>query len=468
MGEKRGKLATILVVALTYFVAAKLGLKFAFVNPSATAVWIPSGISLTALLIFGYEIWPAIFLGAFLANLTTAGSALTSIAISIGNTLEGMLGCYLVNRFAASGRFFERAQDIFRFAFLAAMVSTTVSATVGVTTLALGGFASWSMYWTIWCTWWLGDGVGVIVVTPLVLLWRENPSLKWSRNQLIELGFLCLGLFFTAYFVFGDRFHSLVKDYPLEYLCIPFLIWAAFRFGRRKAATATFFLAVIATWGTLHGFGPFSRQSQNTSLLLLQAFMGIVATTSLALAAETTEHKRAEEHVRQLAVTDPLTGLANYRRLLSAVDLEIKRYGRTGRSFAILLFDLDGLKRINDNYGHVVGSRALCRLGEVLRTHCRGVDTPARYGGDEFAVVLPETTAKSAEQIATRIRDRVAKDEEVPPISVSVGIAVFPEDGETIETLLSRADRSLYYMKRQSHESSRELRPGRAKRAGTR
>jgi len=468
MGEKRGKLATILVVALTYFVAAKLGLKFAFVNPSATAVWIPSGISLTALLIFGYEIWPAIFLGAFLANLTTAGSALTSIAISIGNTLEGMLGCYLVNRFAASGRFFERAQDIFRFAFLAAMVSTTVSATVGVTTLALGGFASWSMYWAIWCTWWLGDGVGVIVVTPLVLLWRENPSLKWSRNQLIELGFLCLGLFFTAYFVFGDRFHSLVKDYPLEYLCIPFLIWAAFRFGRRKAATATFFLAVIATWGTLHGFGPFSRQSQNTSLLLLQAFMGIVATTSLALAAETTEHKRAEEHVRQLAVTDPLTGLANYRRLLGAVDLEIKRYGRTGRSFAILLFDLDGLKRINDNYGHVVGSRALCRLGEVLRTYCRGVDTPARYGGDEFAVVLPETTAKSAEQIATRIRDRVAKDEEVPPISASVGIAVFPEDGETIETLLSRADRSLYYMKRQLHESLRELRPGRAKRAGTR
>ena len=468
MGEKRGNLATILVVALTYFVAAKLGLKFAFVNPSATAVWIPSGISLTALLIFGYDVWPAIFLGAFLANLTTAGSALTSIGISIGNTLEGMSGYYLVNRFAASGRFFERAQDIFRFAFLAAMVSTAVSATVGVTTLASGGFASWSMYWTIWCTWWLGDGVGVIVVTPLVLLWRENPSLKWSRNQLIELGFLCLGLFFTAYFVFGDQFHSVVKDYPLEYLCIPFLIWAAFRFGRRKAATATFFLAVIATWGTLHGFGPFSRQSQNTSLLLLQAFMGIVATTSLALAAETTEHKRAEEHVRQLAVTDPLTGLANYRRLLSAVDLEIKRHGRTGRTFAILLFDLDGLKRINDNYGHVVGSRALCRLGEVLRTHCRGVDTPARYGGDEFAVVLPETTAKSAEQIATRIRDRVAKDEEVPPISVSVGIAVFPEDGETIETLLSRADRSLYYMKRQSHESLRELRPGRAKRAGTR
>lgn len=463
MDKKRGNLATILVLALAYFFAAKLGLKFAFVNPSATAVWIPTGISLTALLIFGYRVWPAIFLGAFLANLTTAGSPVTSIGISIGNTLEGVLGCYLVNRFAASQRFFESAQDIFRFAFLAGMVSTAVSATVGVTALALGGIADWSMYSAIWCTWWLGDGVGAIVVTPLVLLWRENLSLQWSRNQFIELAFLFLGLFFTACFVFGGSLHSVVKDYPLEYLCIPFLIWAAVRFGRRKAATATFFLAVIATWGTVHGFGPFSRRSQNTSLLLLQGFMGIVGITSLALAAETTERKRAEEHVRRLAVTDPLTGLANYRRLLSALDLETKRYGRTGRSFALMLLDLDGLKKINDSHGHVVGSRALCRLGEVLRAHCRAVDTPARYGGDEFAVVLPETTAKGAEQIAARIRERVAKDEEIPAISVSVGIAVFPEDGETIEAILSRADRSLYDMKRQLQESLPELRSVHAK-----
>jgi len=463
MDKKRGNLATILVLALAYFFAAKLGLKFAFVNPSATAVWIPTGISLTALLIWGYRVWPAIFLGAFLANLTTAGSPVTSIGISIGNTLEGVLGCYLVNRFAASRHFFESAQDIFRFAFFAGMVSTAVSATVGVTTLALGGFADWSMYSAIWCTWWLGDGVGAIVVTPLVLLWRENLSLQWSRNQFIELALLFSGLFFTACFVFGGSLHSVVKDYPLEYLCIPFLIWAAVRFGRRKAATATFFLVVIATWGTVHGFGPFSRPSQNTSLLLLQGFTGIVGITSLALAAETTERKRAEEHVRRLAVTDPLTGLANYRRLLSALDLEIKRYGRTGRSFALMLLDLDGLKKINDGHGHVVGSRALCRLGGVLRAHCREVDTPARYGGDEFAVVLPETTAKGAEQIAARIRERVAKDEEIPAISVSVGIAVFPEDGETIEAILSRADRSLYDIKRQLQESLPELRPAHAK-----
>jgi diguanylate cyclase (GGDEF)-like protein len=448
MGNKHENLAIVAVLAVVYFSTAKLGLRFAYVNPSATALWAPTGITLAAFLIFGLRAWPGAFLGAFFANLTTAGSVLTSIGIATGNTLEGVAGCYLVRRFARGQQAFERAHDIFKFAFLAGMVSTAISATVGVTSLSLGGFADWTEYGPIWRTWWLGDGVGAVLVTPLVLLWRENPRLSWTREQILELTVLFLGLFFTVWIVFGGRFHSEVKNYPLEYLCIPFLIWAAFRFGRRKAATATCVLAGIAIWGTLQGYGPFSRETLNTSLLLVQSFVGIVAVTNLALAAEISERKRADERVQQLVATDPLTGLANYRRLIEALELEIKRYGRSGRPFAVLLFDLDQLKKLNDTHGHLVGSRALCRVGEILRAHCRQVDTPARFGGDEFAVVLPETTSTQAQQIATRIRDRIASDGESPPISAAVGSAVFPDDGESIEKLLSAADRALYGMKR--------------------
>ena len=448
MGKKHEDLAIVAVLAVVYFGTAKLGLRYAFVNPSATALWAPTGITLAAFLIFGLRAWPGAFLGAFFANLTTAGSVLTSISIATGNTLEGVVGCYLVVRFARGPQAFERAQDIFKFAFLAGIVSTAICATVGVTSLALGGFADWKEYGPIWRTWWLGDGVGAVVVTPAVLLWRENPRLNWTREQIIELAILFIGLFFTVWIVFGGRFHSEVKNYPLEYLCIPFLVWAAFRFGRRKAATATCVLAGIAIWGTLQGFGPFSRETLNTSLLLVQSFVGIVAVTNLALAAEVTERKRADERVQELVATDPLTGLANYRRLIEAIELEIKRYGRSGRPFAILLFDLDGLKKVNDTHGHLVGSRALCRLADVLRAHCRELDTPARFGGDEFAVVLPETTSAQAQQIAARIRDRIATDGESPPISAAVGSAVFPDDGESIDKLLSAADRALYGMKR--------------------
>jgi integral membrane sensor domain MASE1 len=181
-------------------------------------LWAPTGITLAAFLIFGPRVWPGAFLGAFFANVTTAGSVLTSIVIATGNTLEGVAGCYLVRRFARGPQAFERAQDIFKFAFLAGMVSTTISATVGVTSQLLGGLADWTVYGPVWRTWWLGDGVGAVIVTPLVILWRENPRLNWTNEQIIELALLFLGLFFTVWIVFGGRFHSEVKNYPLEYL----------------------------------------------------------------------------------------------------------------------------------------------------------------------------------------------------------------------------------------------------------
>jgi diguanylate cyclase (GGDEF)-like protein len=431
-------------LALAYFIVGKLGLKLAFLDASASAVWPCTGIALAALLIFGYRVWPAIFVGAFLVNFTTAGTILTSVSIATGNTLEAVVGCYLVTRFAAGRNAFQRSQNIFKFVLLAGMVGTAISASIGSATLVLAHLAEPSRDLSIWLTWWLGDGVGALVVTPLLLLWVENPSRNWTRRQIIELTLLFFGLIATTWFVFGYGFHNLVKNYPFEYLCFPFLVWAAFRFGRRKAATAICVLALVATWGTVNGYGPFVRISQNASLLLLQSFMAIVAVTTMVLAAETTAHKHAEEHVRQLAESDPLTGLANYRRLVEALDSEIKRYSRSHSPFAIVLLDLDHLKKINDSRGHLVGSRALCRLADILRLHSREIDLAARYGGDEFVLVLPETTTQSALLVAQRISDRLRNESEDPPLSVSTGVAMYPFDGTTLDELLIAADRALY------------------------
>jgi len=169
------------------------------------------------------------------------------------------------------------------------------------------------------------------------------------------------------------------------------------------------------------------------------------------IAEDVTKQRELEDHLRQQAAKDSLTGLANYRHLVDVLDSEIRRSERTSREFALLLFDLDGLKQVNDRYGHLTGSQALCRLADVLSIGCRDIDTAARFGGDEFALVLPETSAEPAKLVAHRICESLANDGRKPKLSVSVGVALYPANGERLDTLLGAADVALYAMKAGVH-----------------
>jgi len=159
------------------------------------------------------------------------------------------------------------------------------------------------------------------------------------------------------------------------------------------------------------------------------------------------ERRQVEQQLRRLSVSDPLTGIANYRQLIAVLEWEINRSERTGRPFALVFLDVDGLKDINDRHGHVAGSRALCRVARELQLSSRAMDTAARFGGDEFALVLPEIDEAEAWQAARRVSEQLTLDGETPPVSVSLGVAVYPRDGATADELLAAADRILYATK---------------------
>ena len=286
-------------VAAVYFLAGRLGLYFAFVHASASPVWPPTGIALAALLLLGLRVWPAIFVGAFLVNFTTSGWPLTSLGIAGGNTLEAVVGAYLVNRFANGPLAFQRSHDIFKFAALAALLSTSVSATIGVASLALGGHAAWAKYTTIWLTWWLGDAVGTLVVAPLLLLWRQREDFRILRRRPGEAALLALAILLTGWAVFGNLAPVGLRNGPVAFMCIPTLLWAVFRFGPPETATVIVALSALAVSGTLRGHGPFVGGTTNESLLFLQAFIGTMVVTLMPIAALVREGRRAGESLRE-------------------------------------------------------------------------------------------------------------------------------------------------------------------------
>src|SRR5258708_2082144 len=228
-----------LFIFIVYVAFGKMGLAFASFNPIPTPIWPATGIALASFLLFGYRVIPAILLGAFIVNLTTAGTVVTSLGISVGNTLEGVVGAYLVNRFANGVHAFSSAGTIFKFVFFAALLSTTVSANIGIATLLLGHLASWRDFFSVWSTWWLGDAGGDLVFVPLILVWSTSSGISLYFKDVIKILLSFFILCLATWLVFAGIT-------PYTYLSFPIAVWIAFWFGRRGATIATIIISIIA------------------------------------------------------------------------------------------------------------------------------------------------------------------------------------------------------------------------------
>ena len=287
---------TFALLAVAYVAAGHLGLSFAFVNSSASAVWPPTGLAIGALLVLGVDVWPAIAFGAFVVNLMNSGVVASSLVIAVGNTLEAVAAAWLATRVARGPAAFDSTAHVLRFAAIAAGAST-IAASIGVAALVGFGLAAPADAGAIWLTWWLGDAVGGIVVAPMIVLWGRRPSMRDVRSRFTEMAVLITAIAGVAIAVFSP-WPPRWPDYP--FIIAPVLLWAAFRFGAWFTTIGSALVVVIAVYGTLHGWGPFGLRAMNDALLLLQAFIGMTTTMMLSVAAEVTRRRVVERDLRLL------------------------------------------------------------------------------------------------------------------------------------------------------------------------
>ena len=401
----------------------------------------------------------------YLRQASVAGSPQVYLYLEVGGTLLSF--CYAANALVRFRGTHDRTALILAFGFVLSGIIETVGYFGLNDTLASGAVA----LSRVPMGWMVSRTLLAVLLLAAIAIERYMPTARQPSKE-TAAGLLVVAM---AAYVTSAAFlaapsapvaHAAnLLSRPWDLLPAALFLLAALCFymrlqkDKKQKSAATLFdysLFIVAAVNVVcHVAAAFSRQLFDGPFFLaeLSKTFGYVVILSGALL----DQARLFEQVRSMAVSDPLTGLANYRRLISVLEAEVDRSRRTQRPFSIVLLDMDGLKIINDHFGHLTGSRALVRIGKVLRNHSRAIDTAARYGGDEFALVLPEAAKDIASRVVFRIRERLAAESEPPALSVSAGVAAFPEDGDTPEKLLGAADRALYAMKHRRVSSVQNL-----------
>jgi PAS domain S-box-containing protein len=271
------------LLAGAYYAAARLALLLAIPPGYATAIWPPSGISLAMLLVLGGRVWPGVWIGSLLANLSVEGSIFVSAAIASASTLQALAAAALIRRTVGIPYRFTQVRQVVKFVALCA-VAATAAPTLGLLPLALvHPMPAGELFWN-WWTWWQGDATGMLLVAPLVLSWAARGTVAWSARRALEGMVFWVLLLAAAHVVFNSGYEG--SPYSTTFILVPLIVWAAFRFGQRGVITATAAVCGIALWYTLmRETGPFWSAALHESLLLLLAFISTLVVTGLVLCA---------------------------------------------------------------------------------------------------------------------------------------------------------------------------------------
>ncbi len=308
-----------------------------FPNNFSLPIYPAAGVALGGCICCGIRLWPGVFLGALAFNawfmnyvapasdLPVFTMMLTSSGMALAAVAQVLVGTFLFNRFISSLNPLNRAKDVLIFIFLVAAVGCAVSAPVSLGILSWGGHLPWEKFIQEGFTWWLGDVMGVLLVTPLFFVFRQPLSFRWTLARRLEAGILLFLFYITSQVVFGEWLQY--SHYPLVYLLAPCLVWAAYRFGHPGTVIVILMVSSTAVLGTMEGRGPFTLGSLEESFALLQSYLLVLTIMTLILSAAATEAENAQ------------TQSARFGRVLDESSNEI------------YLFDAETLKFIQVNRG---------------------------------------------------------------------------------------------------------------------
>ena len=462
-GWRRSRLPALAGVA--FFAATLLGIYLARQVGNVAAIWIPNGILLAALMVRADRaaaLFAAGMLASFAANLVTDHGLGASIVLTGGNMAEVGFAAWAVRRWAGPAPLFVRVAGVVRFTLIAGVGAPAIGATVAAAGLA-GLDAD---FLDVWSRWIIGDALGLLIITPVLVIldarWRRGPDALLASRSTAEVAGLLAGLAALSVAVFT------IPAEAALFLLLPLLLAATFRMGPFGAAAACIAIAAVGVWQTAHGSGPVALFDGSVveRVFYFQLFLAVLFLSALPVAAALAERqalatelaaacdaaRRAAESFYDQASTDELTGAATRRRFLEQLRESIAAARVRGTGLALVIIDVDHFKAINDAHGHPAGDAVLRAIADTCRATARAGDIIGRLGGEEFAVLMPETTRDGAAAMCERLRAavaaRIVQAGTSAPIRATVSLGMVMLRGQDGDRALADADHALYEAKR--------------------